>query len=370
MSRIKAIESKGRRFLTRVVTRLIKTQAVTRDEILATPPKRVLVIRQHNQMGDMLLAVPAYRALKETFPGVHVTVLTAPINRDVLFNNPYVDEVVTFNSRRPFAVIPLIRRLRRARYDMTIVLHTVSFSFTSAALGLFSGARFRIGSTSRPFGNELSGALYHFELPLPSEEELAMMNEAEHNLFPLRALGVTTEDLAPLLVPTDSQKAWAREFVDSTSNEGATNLVVHPGAGKIENIWPPQRFATTVNLLAQRMPLNVLVVQGPRDAEPVAEFSRLTDGEPVVIAKRSIGEVAAVMLESDLVLCNDTGVMHVSVAAGARTLAVFGPTDPDRWAPRSKSLHIVRGSDGNLAEITPDIVLAAALALLGETASR
>ena len=76
------------------------------------------------------------------------------------------------------------------------------------------------------------------------------------------------------------------------------------------------------------------------------------------------------MLESDLVLCNDTGVMHVSVAAGARTLAVFGPTDPKRWAPRSKSLHIVRGSDGNLAEITPDTVLAAALALLGETASK
>jgi hypothetical protein len=209
MGLIKTIESKGKRLLVGVFTSVVKTRSLTREEILATPPRRILVIRQHNQMGDMLLAVPALRAIKESLPGSEVTILTAPINRAVMVNNPYIDGVFTYNSRKPFGAISLIRAIRRARYDMVIVLHTVSFSFTSAMLGLFTGARFRVGSTSEPFGNSMSNSCYHYELPLPGEAELRNMNEAEHNLYPLAALGIGTEDIAPVLVPTAAETAWA-----------------------------------------------------------------------------------------------------------------------------------------------------------------
>ncbi len=364
MGVIKTIETEGKRLLVEVLTSVVNTPSATRDELLATPPKRILVIRQHNQMGDMLLAVPALRAIKESIPDVEVTLLTGRINRDVMLGNPYVDRVLTYNPRNPLSWSAMIREMRRARHDIVIVLHTVSFSFTSAMLGLISGSRWRVGSTSAPFGNKMSEAFYHFELPLPSQRELDNMNEAEHNLYPLAALGIRTDDISPLLVPTESEKRWANAFVEGNSEPGTTRLAVHPGAGKAENIWPPERFAEVVNLLADRIRLSLIVIEGPRDAEPVERFCRLASPQHTVLRGRSIGDVAAVMQGCDLVLCNDTGVMHVAGAAGARTLAVFGPTDPSRWAPRCPSLHIVRSEDGSLAGLRPTEVFERALSIM------
>jgi heptosyltransferase-2 len=365
MGMTKKIEHAGKRMLVSMMTGVVRTPPATRQDVFGVPPQRMLVIRQHNQMGDMLLAVPALRAIKETFPRTEVTLLTSRINRDVMLNHPYVDRVLTFDARRVFGVPSLISALRRGRYDVAIVLHTVSFSFTSALLGLLSGARFRVGSSSEGFGNRMSRSFYHLELPLPSAGELSSMNEAEHNLYPLRAVGIDTQNIAPVLVPTPAAKAWAHHFVAEHVQRGDTKLAVHPGAGKVENIWPPERFAEVVDLLSQRVRLSVLVLEGPRDAEPVAAFARASRAPQTVIRGRSIGEVAAVMQECDLVLCNDTGVMHVSSAAGARTLAVFGPTNPLRWAPRCPNLHIVRGKEGRLAELSPVMVFEKALGVLG-----
>jgi ADP-heptose:LPS heptosyltransferase len=367
MAMLRSLERKGKRLLVRITTAVVKTPRMSRDEVLSPPPRRILVVRQHHQMGDMLLAVPAFRAIKQTFPQAEVTVLTGRINRDVLVNNPYVDHLLTYNIRSPLGAVPLVRAMRHSHFDLAIVLHTVSFSFTSAILGLLSGARVRCGSTSQPFGNRMSEAFYHFELPLPSAEELDGMNEAEHNLYPLAALGIHTDDIAPLVVPYADGRAWAEGLIATHGSSGTLNLVVHPGAGKVENIWPPENFADVVERLAANARLAVYVVEGPRDAEPVERFRRLIRSPSTVVRRRMIGDIAALMQASDLVLCNDTGVMHVASAAGARTLAVFGPTDPVRWAPRCRNLHIVRAPGGDLRALDPAVVFEEALGLLAES---
>ena len=168
----KKIERVGKRFLIRLTSRLIKTPRAGTEEILASNPRRILVVRQQNQMGDMILATPAYRAIKETLGNVELGVVTALINRNVLLNHPYVDQVFTYNNRDLFGTIRMIRDIRKRCYDLAIILHTVSFSYTSALIGLLSGARFRAGSTSGPFGNMLSESFFKHEKPLPGVEEL------------------------------------------------------------------------------------------------------------------------------------------------------------------------------------------------------
>lgn len=364
MSLTKKIERSGKRFLIRLTSRLITTPRVAAEEIRAAKPQKILVIRQQNQMGDMILATPAYRAIKETLGDVELGVVTAPINRNVLLNHPYVDRVFTYNNKDLFGTIRLIRDIRKRRYDLVIILHTVSFSFTSAVIGLLSGARFRAGSTSGPFGNMLSESFFHLELPLPGSDELAGMNEAEHNLYPLRGLNIDSDDLCPVIVPSREDVAFARDFLERNTRADKKTIVVHPGAGKAENIWPPENFAEVVNRLRAEHDLNVCVIEGPRDAGSVGSFSGALRGGCVRISGRGIGEVAAVLPLVNLVLCNDTGVMHVACAVGARTLAVFGPTDPVRWAPRCPSLEVVRAKDGNLRDLTPEVVAGRALDLL------
>jgi ADP-heptose:LPS heptosyltransferase len=361
----KKIERRGKRLLVKLASRLVRTTPMSPEEIGAAGPKRILVVRQHNQMGDMLLAIPAYRAIKESLGDVELGVVTALINRDVLLNNPYVDHVFTYNNRNLADTIRMIREIRRGRYDLVIVLHTVSFSFTSALIGLLSGARIRVGSTSGPFGNALSEAFYHFELPLPGADELAQMNEAEHNLYPLRALGIDTEDLSPLIVPTPASQSFAREFLDRAMKPGSRKIIVHPGAGKTENVWSPANFAEVVNRLTARVDIDVCVVRGPRDARQVESFGRAVSVPYTLLEGRPIGDVAAVLRSADLVLCNDTGIMHVSCAVGAKTLAVFGPTDPLRWAPRCSNLVVIRAANGDLRRLDVESVLEEALGALG-----
>jgi ADP-heptose:LPS heptosyltransferase len=354
---LRTIERRGKRLLIRLASRLVRTTRMSADEVRAARPRRVLVVRQHNQMGDMLLAVPAYRAIKETLPDVVLGVVTAPINRGVLLNNPFVDFVYTYNNRDPFAACRMIREIRRRRFDLVIVLHTVSFSFTSALIGLLSGARVRAGSASGPFGNELSAAFYHLELPLPSPGDLARMNEAEHNLYPLRAMGIDTADLSPLFVPTAEDRAFAREFTARTNAPGRRRIVVHPGAGKAQNVWSPEKFAEVANRLGGEFDLDLCVLKGPRDERHVRAFARVARVPYAVLEGRSVGEVAAVLEKADLVLCNDTGIMHLSSAVNAATLAIFGPTDPARWAPRCANLRVVRPTDGDLLRLEVDAVV-------------
>ena len=365
MGVVKQIEGKGKRAIVWLVTKLVRTRKLTAEEILSPAPKRILVIRQHNQMGDMLLATPAFRAIKETFPDSTLGVVTAVINRDVLLNSPHVDEIYTHTNRRPLTVLGMLRDLRRARFDLVIVLHTVSFSFTSAWLSWASGARYRVGSTSQPFGNTLSSAFYHLELPLPGPGELEAMTESGHNLYPLRALGITTNDLSTVLEPGPASEAWADAFIREHTVPGAVTIAVHPGAGKAENVWQPERFAAVANQIAARTRMNLCIVEGPRDAEHVREFERHLGVAGVSVRGRPISDVAAVLRRTDLVICNDTGIMHVAAAAGARTLAIFGPTDPVRWAPQSPNLHTVRAPGGVLARLVADEVYLEAARLLG-----
>lgn len=364
MGFIKTLEGRGKRFLIWLTTRLVRTKPLTAVEVLASKPERILVIRQHNQMGDMLLATPAFRAIKQTFPEAELGVVTAPINRGVLLNNPDIDEVFTYVNRNPLSAAQLIFDLRSRHFDLVIVLHTVSFSFTSALMGLLSGSQIRVGSTSGPFSNPLSRSFYHLELPLPSETELEAMNETEHNLYPLGALGIATGDLRPLVVPSSSDNDWAEGYLSGHLSPGRPSIAVHPGAGKTENVWAPRNFAEVVNRLARVAPIDLIVLEGPRDSEHVALFRQETDVEFAHLRGRGIGEVAAVLQRVDLVLCNDTGVMHVSCAAGANTLAVFGPTDPSRWAPKCSNLTVIRGEDGDLGEVSVADVFNTAARLL------
>ena len=207
---LKKLEKRGKIALARFVSLFVRTVPMTPQELSRVEIKRLLVIRQHNQMGDMLLATPAFRGLRTRFPGARISLVAASINTDVMRNNPYIDEVLTYakerHNRRPMRLFRFITQLRRGRFDAVIVLNTVSFSITSMLLAWVSGAAIRIGSTSQPFGHDLTRRFYHLELPLPSAEQLASMHEGEHNLFPLTVIGVRETDLSAGLIPTEEEE--------------------------------------------------------------------------------------------------------------------------------------------------------------------
>ena len=355
---MKKIERRGKIALARFAALFLGARGEVGDEALRQEPERILVIRQHNQMGDMLLAVPAFRALKRRFPRARISLVAASINSAVMENSPFVDEVLVYakerNRKNPFRLVRFIVGLRRRRFDLVIVLNTVSFSITSMLLAALSGARFRIGSSSSGFGHDLSTRYYHIEMPLPSAGELERMHESEHNLYPLSVIGAVEEDLRSLLVPTDDDEADASRFIETFFRSGDPFIVIHPGAGKKQNIWPPHNFAETVMRLREIQPLGVVAVRGPVDTETLDRFMSACPRVDAELPMPSLGFLGALMKRAAVTLCNDTGIMHIAGAVGANCCAVFGPTDPDRWKPVNGNVVAVRSADRRVESVTVD----------------
>jgi len=365
----KKVERKGKLVLLDIISALYGVDPTPVDEILSHNVRKILVIRQHDQMGDMLLAVPALRGIKRRFPDAVLDVVASSVNAVVLHGNPFVRKVYEIGrmgrGKGKYGFLKLIRELRAERYDLAVVLNTVSFSVTSMLIAVVGGARYRVGCTGVPFGYKHTSRLYHVELPLPDRDKIEGMNESEHNLFPLSVLGVEEKDLSSIFVPTSADEEAADGFVRAVFGSGGSFAVVHPGAGKVPNRWPAERFAEVSKMLKERLGIGVVAVAGPMDDEPFERFLRSIGSCPAVVHSPSIGFLAALMKRAALVLCNDTGVMHVAGAVRAKTVAIFGPTPPSRWKPSVDEVVALRGQDGRVESVSVEEVFRSALGLLG-----
>jgi ADP-heptose:LPS heptosyltransferase len=339
-----------KRALETLLRPFIRRPKLTLAQIAAERPRRVLIVRQHNQMGDMLCAVPAFRALRQSFPGARTLLVTAPVNDGVVRGNPYLDEILLFDKvavrRSPRAALRFMRRLRAFAPDLAVVLNTVSFSGTSAWIAVLSGAPRVIGGESRPFGWTFSDWLYNLTLPLCAD---AGAHAIDHGLLPLAAAGIVTQDRSTLIVPDAPARELAHAFLRTVGER--PRAAVHPGAGKERNRWPPERFAAAIAAL-QQAGSRVYLIEGPADGQATAQtLSAL--GRPLpVLRDAAVPVVAAALAETDFALVNDTGIMHVAGAVGTATVALFGPTLASVWKPPSSAVAAVQSRDGTMEGIS------------------
>lgn len=338
-----------KRKLTAAVGRLVQRPRLSVDELKALQPRQILVVRQHNQMGDMVCATPVFRAIAEAYPQASIGLVTAPVNVEVVEGNPHLHRLFTFDQkmwRNPGRLSGFLKEIRGFRPELTFVLSSVSFSVTSAAIGLASGARHVVGADSLPFGFDLSR--HAFSLELPSFPQLDR-HAVEHSLAPLQAVGIDTNDHSTVVVPTAAHQAEAQKIQEQLGLQSGY-WAIHPGAGKKQNIWPADRFAEMARRAANQGH-QVLVLHGPADQEPLdammANLNGAFDSQIKVAPRSSVGTGAALMQDADRLLCNDTGVMHVAGALQVPTVALFGPTPPELWKPPTDRVRVVRSPGQN-----------------------
>jgi len=309
----------------------------------------------------MVCATPTFRALREAYPEAEIALVCAPVNHDVVRHSPHLDHVLLFDKRACTRLGPLVEfigRMRKFDAELAFVLNSVSYSVTSAALAAVSGARWIVGCDSDPFGFDISRHAYSLVMPsFPVMDRHAI----DHHLAPLEAVGLGTRDRTTLVVPSVAELERAAEI--ATTIPGTGDLwIMHPGAAKTANLWPTDRFAEIAKRLVAAG-RRVLVLQGPADAEVMIRFrSAMEQLQPEgpgawrELPTVTVGVCAALLKRADRFLCNDTGLMHVAGAVGAPTLALFGPTDPAHWAPRTRNLHVLRGEDRTPGSLDVELV--------------
>ncbi|HKO30578.1 MAG TPA: glycosyltransferase family 9 protein [Nitrospiraceae bacterium] len=124
---------------------------------------------------------------------------------------------------------------------------------------------------------------------------------------------------------------------------GQRLVVIHPGSGSAHKSVHPATIASLVVAL-QDFGVTPVVLEGPADRAPVERLLQLCVNPPTVLRDLDILTVAGVLAQTQLFVGHDSGVTHLAGLIGLRTVALFGPTDPNRWAPRGTHVAVVEGA--------------------------
>lgn len=302
------------------------------------PISRVIVFRAL-QLGDMLCAAPAFRALRSAYPSARITLVGLPWARKLVDRYPrYIDDVVEFPGypglpeREPQrdALPAFLRELRERAADLAIQLHG-SGEITNPLVARF-GARSLAGFHDPSSSQRADGTF----IPWP-----ATGYEAQRLLTLMRALDIEPRGEQLEFPVREDDRAELRELSDhgGWSLRPSTYVCIHPGARNAARRWAPRRFAVVADALVERG-LQV-VLTGTAAEYGTAGAVAAAMRHPVVNAAgpMSLGALAALIRDARFVLCNDTGVSHLAAALRVPSVIVFLAADPDRWAPLDESLH-------------------------------
>lgn len=325
-------------------------------------PRSILVVRQHDQLGDMLCVVPTLRALRQRWPNAHITLVASPVNYAIMQLNPFADTVLNYDKQSFRSSLASGRsfwkELRGRHYDLAIVPVTVSNSLTSNLLAYLSRAKVRLGAES--LNGVENPAAFCFNVPTHLDwRPEPHRHQTRRNMDILQPLGISTDDLSVVLGLSEDERSIARERLTEYRPDQRLLIGFHPGAGKLLNRWPASRFAALANELCTKLEATAIVTAGPMDDEPVAEMIRLLRRPHMVIRNEPIRDVAALLSHLDLFITNDTGIMHVAAGVGVPTLSLFGPTDPLQWAPVGGKHKFLLAEDGRIESIRIERVLSA-----------
>ena len=297
---------------------------------------KILVIRVDG-IGDLLNSTPAISLLRENYPSAEITVLARPLNAPVLIGNPDVDRTLVFEragKHRGFkAQLQFYRELRRERFQLVVAMQTAMWSHLVAFL---SGAPYRLGRYQKRFRSTLTHA-WHGKYPKGETHEV------DRNLELVRLIceGEGNRKLIFHLFPDEITNAKAK-LTSWNIGDDAFLIGIHPGGSSFDKRWPEEQYAELTDRLARQYNATILLLRGPEEAELVHNIQEAMQSNAITYAPETIRELGALLSCCNVIVCNDSGPMHLAAALDVPTVAIFGPTDYVAWHPLSENASIVR----------------------------
>jgi predicted lipopolysaccharide heptosyltransferase III len=307
---------------------------------------RVLFIRIRN-LGEAVLDTANLRALKRFRPDLQITTLVEAIYTDLYTADPDIEALAlprkTDDQRSTFAArLGVLKEIRARNFAAVINLHGGP---TSAQLTFASGARHRVGAAH--FRN---GYAYNLRIP-PVDEILAQpgvsqkLHTVEHQFAEFKWLGLPDQEPLPTqlhVAPDHREKAQAK-----LSTAGIDPLkpyaVLAPTNEFYTKRWPPECFAAIAERLSERG--LQIVMTGAPTVEQRAQLQSVQAATKLPLASLSslsIGELTALIADSQLFVGNDSGPAHIAAAVKTPLVVLFGPASSIRWRPWRAPAELVQ----------------------------
>lgn len=285
---------------------------------------RVLVTRLRF-LGDVIITTPVLEALKDCYPESEIYYLSERKYALILRENPFIEGIIELEKGFS-GMARALREIRGLNFTAAIDLFG---NPRSANLLYLSGIGIRVGGSRKS-----RRMLYTHNVKTPDYVRSCV----EHHLYSLRELGCDQEtgDLRPRVYLSEREEEKGAEILEMLTGGGSDEKLIvafHPGGTWQSKIWPADNFARLADMITENFHSRIILITGPGEGDITSGVRKAGSADIKVLPTLPIRTVAAVLSRCGLVVANDGGIMHLSVALGRPTVGVFGPTEPDIWFP-------------------------------------
>ena len=304
---------------------------------------RILVIRG-GAIGDFILTLPALKALREAHAHAHVEILGYKHIAALAENRFYAQAV------RSIEYGPLSSFFAK-NSDLPAELADYFASFDLIISYLYDPDRIFEENLRRcGVENLICGPAKIVERSGHAARQLAQ---------PIEQLGIKVANITEQIFFSVDDRQFAHDFLRNSSQPV---VAIHPGSGSKQKNWPLENwielFSSKGDLLGPKMDpgqigkrLSLVVVSGEADEPQVAQLEHAWKDRDVRLAKNLPLPHLAALLEQTVFVGHDSGISHLAAAAGAKCILLFGPTNPEVWAPKNDNVQVLRAQSRNVRDL-------------------
>lgn len=306
-----------------------------------------MVIRM-SSLGDVLMAMPAVKALREQFPKTRISWLVEGSVGELLTHQPFIDKVIRFPRS---AMVRALKRgrflkskkemdrflgtLREDKYDMILDFHGI---IKSALLSLYVRGGKRIGF-GKMYAKEKSHLFCHEKV----EGKDKRLHKVERNMLIPRHVGTDRSVPELTLVAPAEAVAYIDRFFESSGIPSPV-YAVNPfsSKGSAFKRWDIGRYGQLIRRIKEEDHASVIILWGPGEEEDARALRETVGDGAFLSCPTDVPQLLALLRKMDMYIGGDTGVMHLAAFAGTPVVAVFGPTDVLVNGPYSPRSTVVR----------------------------
>lgn len=296
-----------------------------------------MLIVHPNWRGDVLFSTALVRALKRRFPHLYICSLVVSRAKEILEGNPDIEEIILqFESRgikNFFRTLTLVPLLYRKRFDLAFLLTP---SFTRSFLLFLANIPLRVG-----YKRGVKSIFLNKRIDLPK----ASLHRAEYFLYLSYFLGTEKEKNCYFFI-SKKEEEWAKRFLERNGiREEDILVILNPGGNWRCKRWPEESFARLGDRIVERYKARIVISGAKKDEDIGRRIYSLMRYKPILaVGKTTLKQLAALCKRAKIVIANDSGPMHIAVAVGSQTIALFGPTSEKITGPYNerKNWKVIR----------------------------
>ncbi len=304
-------------------------------------------------IGDQILFFPTLETLKDKYPQSIIDVIVEPRSKGAYKICPWAHEVLLFGYKDrngPADYLNLLGIIRDREYDIGISLGT------SPAVGFLLW----LGGIATRVGYQSDKSWFMTNPSALNRDQYAAY--MYHDL--LKGLNIHTPTPPLKVVVPKEDINWARQEGNRLGLGDRGYIIIHGGSSQlaqkkgIDKIYSVKKWQVVIDDLRQKQPdLPVVLIQGPEDGNFVKQLLE-NRSYLKVTSPPDLGKLAAMIAGANLMLCTDSGPMHISVAVGTPTIALFGPTQSSKLLPSDQDRYIgIQSPNGIIGDIQPENIL-------------